>query len=276
MEIRPLAVPPYRGFRTASREGEAAAAALEDFPGFLRSPEAETLQSGRNQVIAVRLSPDRDAVVKIFGTRGVQKWKTLLLPSKGLRAWKGALALVENGFETAEPIAVFERRRGGIAVESVFISGRVRGGREIREHFLQSSEIVLRRLLSSLAPVLARLHGRGIVHRDLSDGNILVFENEEAAAAPAGGGFRFLFLDTNRVRRRRPGIFNRARNLVRLGVPPGLQPFFLDQYAAAAGGRFRRRRFGLSYRISKRVFISWLAFKKRLRLRALARRLRIQ
>jgi len=183
---------------------------------------------------------------------------------------------VENGFETAEPIAVFERRRGGIAVESVFISGRVRGGREIREHFLQSSEIVLRRLLSSLAPVLARLHGRGIVHRDLSDGNILVFENEEAAAAPAGGGFRFLFLDTNRVRRRRPGIFNRARNLVRLGVPPGLQPFFLDQYAAAAGGRFRRRRFGLSYRISKRVFISWLAFKKRLRLRALARRLRIQ
>lgn len=278
IDSRPLDIPPYRGYVAASREGEDWAAALKDFPGLLRSPSAETLHDGRNKIVAVRLFADREAVVKIFGARGFHKWKTLVFPSKGLRAWAGAVALAENGFGTAWPIAAFDRRRGGVASESVFIAGRVRGGREIRDLFRESPEPALRRLIADLAPVLARLHRAGLVHRDLSDGNVLVLEAEQAASAasPSVPGFHFLFLDTNRVRRRRPGCFGRARNLVRLGVPPALQPFFLDRYASAAGERFPRKRFGFYYRAAKRSFTFWLAFKKAFRLRTIARRLRLQ
>jgi len=277
-ESRPLDIPPYRGFIMASAAGGPLTAALGDFPSLLRAPSAETLHDGRNKIIAVRLSPDQDIVVKIFGARGIHRWKTLVLPSKGLRAFSGAVALAENGFGTAPPLAAFDRRRGGIAAESVFIAGRVRGGREIREYFRDSAEPALRGLIAGLAPVLARLHAAGIVHRDLSDGNVLVVEGSPAGSGPSSppSGFHFLFLDTNRIRRRRPGCFGRARNLVRLGVPPALRPFFLDQYARAAGAGFPRKRFGFQYRTAKGSFEFWLALKKKFRLRALARRLRLQ
>lgn len=262
----------------ASREGAALTAALKDFPELLRSPSAETLHDGRNKIVAVRLSPDREAVVKIFGARGFHKWKTLVFPSKGLRAWAGAVALEEKGFGTALPIAAFDRRRRGIATESVFVAERMRGGREIRELFREFPEPALRRLIADLAPVLARLHQDGLVHRDLSDGNVLVLEEKPAdsGASPSFPVFHFLFLDTNRVRRRSPGCFGRARNLVRLGLPSALRPFFLDRYASAAGEAFPRKRFGFYYRTAKRSFEFWLALKKAFRLRTVARKLRLQ
>lgn len=259
----------FRGYIAAFDE-DRILAALKDFPGLLSSPEAEVLHEGRNRIIAVRLPGGREAVVKIFGVRGPQKWKTLIFRSKGLRAWRGAHALKENSFGTPTPIAAFERRRRGLAVESVYIAGRVRGGREIREWFRGRPESVLRDLLAALAPVLARMHQAGIVHRDLSDGNILILEK-------APSRLEFLFLDTNRVRVRRcVGPFARARNLVRLGVPPALRPYFLEEYAVSAGPLFPRRRFGLYYRTAKRTFAFWLAAKKKLRLRKAARRLGLQ
>ncbi len=269
-ESRSLEIPPYRGFVAAAHDGPALNAVVSGFPAILRSPSAETLHEGRNRITAVRLSPEVEAVVKVFGARGFHKLKTLILPSKGMRAWTGAVALSECGFGTPGPIAVFERRRGGIAAESVFIAERVRGGREIRDVFRAGPESSLPGLIDTIAPVLERLHRAGLIHRDLSDGNILVVEG----ATPSD--IRFLFLDTNRVRRRLPGCFGRARNLVRLGVPPGLRARFLDRYAEAAGLGFPRKRFGLSYRVAKRSFETWLALKKTLRLRTLARKLGIQ
>jgi len=261
--------PSFRGFIAAFDE-DRILAALKDFPGWLSSPEAEVLHDGRNRLVAVRLPGGREAVVKIFGVRGFHKWKTLLVQSKGLRAWRGAHALMENSFGTPTPIAAFERRSRGLAVESVYIAGRVRGGREIREWFRDRPELDLRDLLAALASVLARMHRAGVVHRDLSDGNIFVFEKGPSR-------FDFLFLDTNRVRvRRKVGLFARARNLVRLGVPPALRPVFIEEYSISAGPRFRRRRFGFYYRTAKRSFASWLEVKKKLRLRKAARRLGLQ
>ncbi len=269
-ESRPLDLPPNRGFVAAVPDAPALAADLRDFPALLRSPSAETLHEGRNRIVAVRLSSGVEAVVKVFGARGFPKLKTLVLPSKGIRAWIGAVALREQGFETPGPIAAFERRRRGVAAESVFIAERVRGGREIRDIFRTGPVEILPGLIDALSPVLERLHRAGLVHRDLSDGNILVLQ----ASPPSD--FRFMFLDTNRVRRRSPGCFGRARNLVRLGVPPGFQSRFLDRYAEAAGAGFPRKRFGFFYRAAKKSFVFWLSLKKTLRLRTLARKIGIQ
>jgi serine/threonine protein kinase len=281
-DARSLHLPPYRGLIAAAYDHPETTTALGDLPCLLRSPSAETLQSGRNKIVAVRLPASAtesvEAVAKIFGARGFHKLKTVLLPSKGVRAWHGAVALRRDGFETPGPIAVFERRRFGVAVESVFVAERVRGGREIRDLFRETPESDLRGLLEAFAPVLAGLHDDGLVHRDLSDGNVLVFSDEYPSLfPPSSSGFHFCFLDTNRVRRRRNlGAFGRARNLVRLGVPPSLRPFFLDRYVRAAGASFSRSRFELYYRTAKRSYESWLTFKKKVRLRTLARKLGLQ
>ena len=106
-----------------------------------------------------------------------------------------------------------------------------------------------------------------ILHRDLSDGNILVRKG-------LTGHDSFCLLDTNRIRvRRKLGGFRRAKNLIRLGIPPASQKYFLSCYW---GGGTPRRAHWVWYRLNKNVFASYLKVKKKLRLRRIARFLRIQ
>jgi hypothetical protein len=228
--------------------------------------------AGRNTVAAIKapsgLPVPGEIVVKSFGSRGLTRLKSLVQPSKAAKAWRGAWALAAAGFNTAPPVAYLERRRGGFVSESFFIAGRLAGPVEIRGLFRELPREKLEPLLSALAGELARAHGCGILHRDLSDGNILVDTD--------GSAFRFIFLDTNRIRiRRRLGAASRARNLVRLGVPADLRHFFLERYAAALG-RPLHTGFWLWYRVSKGTFAGWIGLKKKLRLKTLARKMKIQ
>ncbi|MDP2914714.1 MAG: lipopolysaccharide kinase InaA family protein [Candidatus Aminicenantes bacterium] len=272
MKCRPLSLPPYEG-RIAD------AYAVPEFLSLLAEPEkllegsgAEVLLDGRNRVVAVKApslsAGTADIVIKEYRLQGINKLKSRISPSKAAKAWRGAAALEDAGFETPAPIAFLERRKAGFVERSYFIAGRVFGGREIRDLFKEHSDETLRPLLSALAGTLFRLHERGILHRDLSDGNVLVKE--------ADGAFRFIFLDTNRVRSRgHIGATARAKNLVRLGVPPALRTFFLERYAAA-GGRPLEKAFVFWYKLNKNVFSGWIKLKRALRLKKLARWLKIQ
>ncbi len=269
---RTLALPRYRGEIADVYAGPETVAALSDVRSLLAGPGAEVLVEGRNTVVAVPLprGPGRtaDVVVKDYRSRGVDKFKTLFRASKAARAWRGARALVEAKFETPFPVAFLERRHRGFVAESYFVAERVRGAREIRELFQTLPPATLAPVLSALGRELAAVHARGILHRDLSDGNILVLEDR--------GAPRFLFLDTNRVRvLRTVGPMTRARNLVRLGVPPPLRHAFLERYAEAQG-RPLRKSFVFWYNVSKLTFAMWVRLKKTLRLRKIARKLKIQ
>jgi serine/threonine protein kinase len=270
--VRPLSLPPYKGEIAESYSVPEYLSLLSDPRKLLAGPGSEILLDGRNRVAAVKIAPagrpPAEIVVKSFGARGLSRLKTLIQPSKAAKAWRGAVALIESGFRTAAPIAYLERRSGGFVRESYFVAEHLPGGREIRFLFRELPPVELESLLAALAGELVRVHAAGLLHRDLSDGNILV-END-------GGAFRFFFLDTNRVRRRaRLGSMARAKNLVRLGVPPGLRAHFLECYAAAAGGPLRPG-FALRYRVAKAVFSGWIGLKKKLRLKTLARKLKIQ
>jgi hypothetical protein len=270
---RPLSLPPYNGEIAEHYATPEFLAFLADPNALLSAPGTEILFAGRNTVAAVKDAPGGRAaagiVVKSFGARGLSRMKTLVQPSKAARAWRGAVALVEAGFGTAAPIAYLERRSGGLVRESYFVAERLPGGREIRFLLRELSPAELEPLLAALAGELVRVHAAGLLHRDLSDGNILVEAGADAA-------FHFVFLDTNRLRRRaRLGRMARARNLVRLGVPAGLRPFFLERYAAAEG-RPLRPGFALRYRLAKAAFSGWIGLKKKLRLKKLARKLKIQ
>jgi hypothetical protein len=269
---RRLSLPPYAGEIAEPYATPQFLAVLADPGRLLAGPGVEVLLAGRNTVAASKAALDErrqvDVVVKSFGSAGLAKLKSLVQPSKAAKAWRGAQALVAAGFRTAPPIAYLERRRRGFVSESFFVAGRLAGPVEIRGLLRDLPREKLEPLLAALAGELARAHGRGLLHRDLSDGNVLVDSD--------GSAFRFFFLDTNRVRvRRRLGAASRAKNLVRLGVPPDLRPFFLDRYAAAPG-RPPGPGFRLWYRLAKGTFAGWVGLKKKLRLKTLARKLKIQ
>jgi len=270
--VRSLCLPPYRGEIVDSYALPEMLAALACPKRLMDEVGAETLAEGRNRVVAVSLRlgslATSNLVLKEFSAFGIPKLKTLGRPSKAEKAWRGALALDRAGFETPRPVAFLEKRIRGMIEESYFVAERVSGSREIRGLFRELSADELRPLLAGLARVLFAAHEKGIFHRDLSDGNILV--------SVGADGFRFCFLDTNRVRfRKRIGTLTRAKNLIRLGVPLPLRSLFLAEYAAA-GRRPPGRLFVFWYRLTKAAFTSWIRVKKALRLKKLARKLKVQ
>jgi glycosyltransferase involved in cell wall biosynthesis len=232
-------------------------------------PAAHVLLDARNRIVALPLPADGsrfiDAVAKEFRPSGLKRLKTLVVPSKAIKAWRGAVACVDRDVSTPRPMACLERRRAGVVAESWFVSAWVENAREIRHLFLELEGDDLRVLVSGLAAYLRRAHERGILHGDLSDGNILV------SGPPP---YRFFLIDTNRIRaRRRLSWRSRIRNLVRLGVPPDAQDAFLDAYLAERRGSTGLRRL---YRRAKKRYAANVALKKKLRLRRLAERLKIQ
>jgi serine/threonine protein kinase len=271
VEVRQLTLGPYRGAILAAYEDL-------DFLQAIFPPEKiwshqglKVLLDSRNRVGAVRfpLSGGREAgiVVKEFSSRGLARLKSLVLPSKAARAWRGAIALKERGVDTASPVAYLERRKRGSVRSSFFLAEEIKAADEIRGLFRGLPPSELQPLLRALAAHLSLCHDRGVLHRDLSDGNILVKRDE-------GGNFRFYFLDTNRVRlRQRLGGCSRIKNLIRLGVPAEFQDFFLQEYFR---GKTLRKRHRFWYRLNKRIFTGYMEAKKKLRLRKIARKLGIQ
>jgi serine/threonine protein kinase len=231
---------------------------------------AEILSEGRNRIVRLSLPLSSgvvaDIIVKEYSYRGINKLKSLVLPSKAERAWRGAAALVERGLGTAFPVACLAKKKGGFIERSFFLAERIAGAVEVRGLFRDLPPSELEPLLGALAGFLSAVHAAGILHRDLSDGNVLI-RNLDA------GRFDVFLLDTNRIRlRRRLGGLARAKNLIRLGVPASHRELFLARYCGGPPPAV----FRLWYKINKFVFANYIALKRRLRLRRLARAIRIQ
>ncbi len=270
-DVRPLTLGLYKGWILAAYD-------TPDFLGAISPPEkiwtrpgVRMLLDSRNRVGAVRLphsgEKEADIVVKEFSSRGMARFKSLVLPSKAARAWRGAIALKERGLSTASAVAYLESRKRGFVRRSFFLTEEIKAADEIRGLFRSLPPSGLRSLLGALAAHLSLCHDRGILHRDLSDGNILVGKDE-------AGNLGFSFLDTNRIRlRKRLGRCARVKNLIRLGVPAELQDFFLQEYFSE---KTLRKRFRFWYKLNKRIFTGYVKAKKKLRLRKIARKLGVQ
>jgi serine/threonine protein kinase len=232
---------------------------------------ASILEDSRNRVgviaLPVRGGKSAEFVLKEFRTQGMTKWKGLIIPSKAKKAWRGSLALIERGFLTPLPLAYLERKTFLLLEKCYFICEYVPNLEEVRGLFRRLPREELIPLLRELAHYLARCTGSGILHRDLSDGNVLVEKKK-------GEPFQFFLLDTNRIRcRKNVGVFKGIKSLIRLGVPPELQRYFLEEYLS----RSPVKRFHwLWYRLNKSCFTGYIRLKELLRLKKLVRRLKIQ
>jgi hypothetical protein len=268
---QPLSLPPFKGRIQTAYNHPLFVQAISDCSRLLSNRDTEILLDGRNRVGVVSLPQQEgknvEIVIKEFRSRVVNRLKSLFLPGKAFKSWRGALALLERGIETPPPAAYLEKRKGLFLNQGFFLAERVSAVEEIRFLFPEFPPSELRRLLISLSRYLFSCHKKGILHRDLSDGNILVKKDKP-------GEFRFYFLDTNRIRiKRRIGLLSRVKNLIRLGVPLDFQRFFLQHYL----GTTRVKRFlWFWYRINKSSYTNFVKLKKKLRLRQLARKLGIQ
>jgi len=266
-----LILPPYKGRIQEAYIHPDFIQAISDCHSLLNGPETEILLDSRNRVGVVTLpfqgQKKVDVVIKEFRSRGVNKLKSLFLSGKAFRAWQGGMTLKEKEIDTPPPVACLEKKKGLFLDESFFLTERISGVQEIRFLFLKLPSGELRDLLASLSRYLSLCHERGVLHRDLSDGNILVKKGKS-------GEFKYYLIDTNRVRiKRRISPLKRIKNLIRLGVPPGHQRYFLGQYS----GQNRVKGFRwLWYRFNKMVYSNTIILKKKLRLRQLAQKLKIQ
>lgn len=268
---RELSLPPFRGRIDPAWDTPLVQNALRAPGLLLQDPGARILLKSRNTValVPLPLAPDKtpSVVLKEFGLRGVNRLKSLVLASKARKAWRGAAALVERKVNTPPPIAYLESRKRGFADKSYFLAGFVEDAREIRFLLRELEGEALDRLLRDVAAFLAGVHARGVLHKDLSDGNILV-------KADSRGGRVFYLLDTNRVRtRKRVGGLARMKNLIRLGIPPDKQDRFLGYYARGNSLPKTLRRW---YKFQKAWYAGRINLKKKLRLKQLARKLGIQ
>lgn len=268
---QPLSLPPFKGRIKTSYNHPLFVQAISDCSRLLSDRDTEILLDRRNRVGVVALPQQDeskvDIVIKEFRSRGVNRLKSLFLRGKAFKSWRGAVALVERGIETPPPVAYLERRKGLFLDQSFFLAERVGGVEEIRFLFPELPPSELRRLLISLSQHLSNCHKKGILHRDLSDGNILVKEDKPEE-------FRFYLIDTNRIRiKKRIGLLSGVKNLIRLGVPLDFQRFFLQHYLGAT----QVKRFHwFWYRINKTSYTQFVELKKKLRLRQLAQKLKIQ
>lgn len=226
------------------------------------------LQEGRNRVGVISLTTgmgQRDVVVKEFRVHGFDRIKSRFQLSKAQKAWRGSCFLQKKGVPTPAPIAFLEPHKHHLPGNGFFLCEWEPEAVEIRTRFQVLSGEKMEHLLKDLAIFLNMCHDKGILHRDLSDGNILVSEKGHH-------GLRFSLLDTNRIRnRKRISGGLRAKNLIRLGIPSGYQRFFIQCYRGSSS-----KIFWFWYRFNKKIFSGYIRMKKKLKLKKLARALRIQ
>jgi len=224
----PLDLPLFKGRINPDFKQPLLLEKLEACDRLLQEMGSHIFTNHRNRVGLVQLplseKKSLEFVIKEFRPRGLNKLKNIFFKSRAQKAWRGGILLMEKGISTPIPVAYLESKKSFPTKHSYYLTVMERGGEEIRQLFRKLQGGELEWFLRDLARHIYFYHERGILHRDLSDGNILVKKSDE-------GEYVFSLIDTNRIKiTKRMGIYRRIKNIIRLGIPPLHQSFFLKQY----------------------------------------------
>lgn len=160
----------------------------------------------------------------IFANRIVY---TFFRKSKARRAYENALVLKSKGFETPPPVAFLELAEHGLLKDSYFVSIQCPYKRLFRE-FADGSSIVGREaIVREFGVLLARLHEAGILHLDLSVGNILFDHLPD--------GCHFSLVDLNRMKFQRIHQKKGCQNFGRLRGNDDFFKLLAETYALERG-----------------------------------------
>lgn len=151
---------------------------------------------------------------------------TFLRPSKAKRAYEYAFKLLELGVDSPAPIAYIEQYAYDLLTYGYFISIYEKDYSLIRELMAGTQEDAS--LLKALSLYIAKIHEKGVLHLDMSPGNIL-YKKE-------GDNFHFTLIDINRMQFLSSISKNkRFKSFKRLSENEGILTTIGEFYAAAAG-----------------------------------------
>jgi len=150
-------------------------------PEVLESAKVEKLiRDKRNKVWNVE-SDDHTLTVKLNRAVGGKKFSYRFFDSKAKRHWDNARDMLRLGIATPQPIAYFERPKRSGTEPNYYVSEFLEDAFTARDIFasINNDEPDYRGmshdyLLELIGRFVCRMHARGILHRDLSSGNILL------------------------------------------------------------------------------------------------------
>jgi len=226
-----------------------------------QSGEGRVIHAARNRIVVLD-GPCGPVAIKLFAVPSVpRRLESLVHLSKAARSFWLGHGLLAADFPTALPLAFLEQRPQGLLGRSVLICRYLENMPQIRAITLPEGRYHQRlneRFITLLAAYLRRLHTKGFMHRDMSDGNILV---DFCAQDP-----RFFLLDLNRIHPRGYyWLFAGIKGITRLSIPRHYQRLFVSEYLA---GGYPPWLGWLLYRFIKSSFEAKLAIKRTLRRRA--------
>lgn len=187
--------------------------------------EGREIYGGRNSIRVCR-TEGLELNVKRYGIPALPNRViyTLFRAPKGLRAFRYPQKLLALGFESPEPVAYLEERRGGLIARSYFISLQCPYRRRLYE-WGDAEPAEGNELVRAFARYTARLHEAGVMHLDYSPGNVL-FDRVD-------GAWHFSLVDTNRMHFGPVSVEQGCANFARLWGQPVLFRLLADEYAAA-------------------------------------------
>lgn len=132
--------------------------------------------------------------IKWFGWRSrVHYYLSPTFPGRAMTSWIIAQALLKVSARTPEALFVYSRRRRGFIQENFLVTDDITPHQTLRSFLKSGASVALKEAaVMDLALSIARMHGGGIFHRDLTTANFLVAANSEV-----------YIVDLNRARRRR-------------------------------------------------------------------------
>ena len=201
---------------------------VSSLPERFNSKQGELLYCHRNELRAFTVG-ERRVVVKSFAIPNALNRIVygFIRKSKAQRSYEYARLLLSKGIDSPEPVAWLSVRNGFLFTRSYYVSrqstcpydyntlldGKVADLDE-QNHYLQL-----------VAHTVGRMHNCGMLHRDLSGGNILF-----------GDGDRVEIIDLNRIRFQKVDINEGCRNFSeRLMARRSWRELMAREYAAERG-----------------------------------------
>lgn len=219
--------------------------ALAETSYFSNIPKDNILRDSRNLLAYYKFSINtssinrtatdekKEFILKKFSNKTLSEWlKYGLRTSKAVRGWKKAYEFLRRRVDTPQPFLLLEKRWARFLVYSCLLVEKINDFvplREILTKYRKDTNGILRGekkiFLTKLAKYVSDMHNSGIVHRDLSGGNILVQNAHNLDK------IKFTVIDINRARVKKIlSINDRMNDLERIRIELDDRLFFFQNY----------------------------------------------